>query len=159
MRLVLKNRQFAIFDDFLSTQDFELIQKCIHNENYLVYNADKFAKVYRVYKGEPLFGKSYLVSDKFHNLDSDPAKHDETLTGINIFIDKLLNHSENLVELIGKKDVDWDFFTSRLYRYPKNSGLTWHDDGGDKKGSYTFILIHYGICNGVEICLFQMSLL
>ncbi|NJM20898.1 MAG: proline hydroxylase [Richelia sp. RM2_1_2] len=138
MRLVAKNTQFVVFDDFLSVEDFELVKKYIHDENYQIYDASQFDRVYRLFDGKPLIGKSSRFSEKFPGVYSHDQKNCTTLTGIDVFVEHLLSNSEILNEWIGKKDIDWKGFTAKVYLYPQGSGLTWHDDGGNKTGSYAF---------------------
>lgn len=140
MRLVTKNSQFVVFDDFLSVQDFELVKKYISDESYQTYDANQFHKVYRLFDGKPLIGESSLLSNKFRNVDSNNKNNCATLTGIDVFVQQLLSHSETLEEWIGNIDIDWKFFNAKVYLYPQGTGLTWHDDGGNKTGSYAFYI-------------------
>ncbi|MHC5748613.1 MAG: hypothetical protein ACYTXT_43590 [Nostoc sp.] len=138
MRLVTKNTQFVVFDDFLSSQDFELVQKYVRDENYRSYDANKLHNTHRLFDGKPLIGESSVVSQKLQGIDDKVYKLYPTTTGIDIFIEHLLSKSEALTEWIGKKDIEWESFTAKVFLYPQGTALSWHDDGGSKTGSYAF---------------------
>lgn len=129
MRLVTKNKQFIIFDDFLPLEDFVLVQNYVRNENYQTFDANKIHKNHNIFDGTPLIGKSSVILEEHKS---------SIITGLNLFVEHLLTTTDVLFEWVGRKDVDWESFTAKVFLYPQGAGLIWHDDGGIKTGSYAF---------------------
>ena len=51
----------------------------------------------------------------------------------------MINSAGDYSRLIGQFAIDWDFFFSRIYLYPRDAGLSWHIDGKyDISGAYVF---------------------
>lgn len=142
MRLITKNSQFVVFDDFLKPIDFDLMLRYVHDEDYQSVHADKWQKVYRLSDGIPLAGDAVL-SHKRKDPNKNVYKVYPINSGIDIFIDSLLSIVEELTEWVGKKDIDWEVFTARPFLFPQGTGLSWHSDHMGKTGSYTFYTHSY----------------
>lgn len=142
MRLVTKNSQFVVLDEFLKPEDFELLLRYIHEENYQSLNADKWQKVYRLFDGTSLTGDAVL-SHKRKEPNKNVYKVYPTNTEIDIFIDCLLSIVEELIKWVGKKDIDWEVFTARPFIFPQGAGLSWHSDHIGRTGSYAFYTHSY----------------
>jgi len=137
MRLVKKNSQFCVFDNFLSPEMFKLVLNYIQDENYQSVHAKRWDKLFRLSDGPPLKG-SAVFSDRCEGMDRIEHKVYPTKTGIDILIEHLLSHAEEFTEWIGRKRIDWEIFTAKAFLFPQGTSLSWHDDGMGKTGSYIF---------------------
>jgi Rps23 Pro-64 3,4-dihydroxylase Tpa1-like proline 4-hydroxylase len=129
MLLVTKNAQFIIFDDFLPHKDFQIVQNYVRDENYQSFDKNCFHPTHNIFDGTPLLGESSAI------LNQQKSK---TITGLELFVEHLSNKTDALDEWIGKKYIDWETFTAKVFLYPQGAGLVWHNDGGTKTGSYAF---------------------
>lgn len=137
MRLVRKNSQFCVFDNFLSSEDFKLVLDYIRDEEYQSVHARGWDKVFRLSDGIPLKGPA-VFSDRCEGIDEIEHKAYPTNTSMDIFIKRLLRHTENFTEWIGRKSIEWEIFTAKPFLFPQGTSLSWHDDSINKTGSYIF---------------------
>jgi hypothetical protein len=141
-RLILKSKQVAVFDNFLSPEDhFQILEHCNHAQ-YTPVHAHQWRKVWRLRDGHPLQGSTVT-----HRPDSSAlAAPTEPWAP---FIRRLDEVLPTVTDVVGGPDT-WVDVTIAPWIYPAGSGLSLHLDGMPHfAGSYTYFLhknwnIHWG---------------
>ncbi len=133
MELVFKNDEFAVFDNFFSSIDFELAWNYFQSEEYKFIHSTRWVKVNHLLDGNPLLGPAYL-SDQ--NPEDKVSKVYPVGNGMDLIFNKIRDHEQTIEPWVGKRDRDWKFFFGRPYLYPQGTGLAWHDDYTGVTGAY-----------------------
>jgi hypothetical protein len=153
--LTVRTEQFAIYDEFLSADEFLALAHFANYSNYHEVHEKGVRKVWRLHDGCPLQGEtSYLRADS--NPTSEGAK-----TPIQSFLARLNKVIDSNVALVGERSTHWDKVSASPWIYPAGTSLSLHADSKRYSGSYTFFLhpewgLHWGgylmIFNPAEYC-------
>ena len=137
MKKVFENEDFAVFDEFLSLDDFQLMWRYFQAEDFRFIHGSKWVKINRLIDGNPLFGTPYI---------SNPIENDSTSkiypvgNGIDIIFREIISQEKTIAPWVGERGQDWKVFFARPYLYPQGTGLAWHDDYTGVSGACIFYL-------------------
>ena len=137
MELVYASKQFSVFDNVLSEQEFQHVWSYVQTEDYQVVHRYKWQKVYRLSDGLPLEG-SPVFSEPLPGVEPDKIRVFPTNTGIDVLFKRLLDNAHLFVEWIGKKGEQWHILSGKSFLYPNGSGLSWHNDRFGRTGSFSY---------------------
>ncbi|RTK97717.1 MAG: hypothetical protein EKK64_00445 [Neisseriaceae bacterium] len=127
MKLVAKDSYYAVIDDVLPKEQFDLFWKYFNSSDYAYRSMTGWQKVWRITDGQVLAGPpSYHSQAPFNN----PM---DVLHQSAIALAK-----QHFEEIVGKEDEDWKEFFLTPYIYPAGTKISWHDDYG-----YTGACIYY----------------
>ena len=125
-----------IVDNFLPQDLFTGFWYHIQGEQFEFVHSREWINAFSLSDGNPLWSRPAISHAR--NDDKHTAVY-PTNTAFDIFIGALISAASDFSHLIGHHGVDWDFFFSRIYLYPKDTGLSWHTDGKyDIAGAYIF---------------------
>lgn len=136
MKQVHTDNEFAVFDDFLSPDSFELLWTFMQEEAYHNVNKDKWVKVFHLSDAPPWEGKTYEYVSK----DKDPENKAQYPSGkaIDLLIKKIIDNIDVLERWVGKENEDWLSLILKPYLYPAHSALSWHDDYSQISGAFAY---------------------
>ncbi|RDJ35602.1 MAG: 2OG-Fe(II) oxygenase [Crenarchaeota archaeon] len=114
MKLSIDNSKFAVYDDVLDKNSFDMMWRWVQNQEYQTINSKNWMKVWRLTDGNPIGGNEHSSKnlpfgnplDLFHGL-----------------LVQIVGFHGNLV---GK----WDEISYRSYIYPRGTKIDWHSDQG-----------------------------
>ena len=141
----LMNDECAIFDDFLSEEEYQRLYDWAIETDYQYINTQgKIKRVWDISNGFPLRSTSTL----FHYPDplALPANKPEMLypsnTPLDRFSEKLYAASAEMRKMVGEAGREgWEHFSVTSWLYPPGTGLSLHDDGsGVYTGAYVYFL-------------------
>ena len=141
------NSQFHIFDDVLSSADFQRFWEMFRNTEFELAHAKRKADFYRMSDGNPFVGDNVawipggaaqlLPSDL--RLESLPVRLFPIGNPLDALIEALREHVlPSCSELIGRAGERWIATVGQLYAYPAGSGLSWHVDDDELAGSFIY---------------------
>lgn len=126
MKLTFKNSKFAIFDDVLPPDMFDMVWLHAQHENYAAALAQgNWLKVWRIGDLSPLGSTEYNWSKRPFNNYMDVIGHYFT------------EMAKNCADLVGNPS-SWGELTMRSYIYPRGSKLSWHNDAETYAGAFTY---------------------
>ncbi|WP_331762631.1 2OG-Fe(II) oxygenase (plasmid) [Streptomyces sp. NBC_01527] len=117
---------FAVFDDFLPEEHIKRLHRYMESENFTYVKSKSYRNdLFRIFEGDPLTGPGLHHQ---HPVPPKGAAIHPSGTALDAVVDTLLNVQDTLAPWTGKRGEDWDFFGAMPYLYPRDSGLTWHND-------------------------------
>ncbi len=126
MKLTFKNSKFAIYDDVLPPNVFDMIWVHAQYENYaLALAAQNWIKVWRIGDSAPLGSAEYHWSRRPFNNYMDAVGHYFT------------EIAKNSTDIVGEEGT-WNELTMRSYIYPRGVKLSWHNDAENYAGAFTY---------------------
>jgi Rps23 Pro-64 3,4-dihydroxylase Tpa1-like proline 4-hydroxylase len=97
----------------------------------------RWITVNRLTDGKSLFG-TVKVSEK---VDGIALQNIFPFSNIlDDFFLRIKKCTPSIGNVIGKKKIDWNYFTARSYIYPKNTGLSWHNDSSGYSAAYVYYI-------------------
>jgi Rps23 Pro-64 3,4-dihydroxylase Tpa1-like proline 4-hydroxylase len=136
MRVVRATDDFLVCDDFLSVEDCALVRRDFCNEEFRFVNSVRWVdRVYHLGDGVPLENTGYL---------STPFETDEVeigriqSEGFARFVAALDAYAAELPRWVGRRNEDWHYYSVRPAIYPRGASLSWHDDGKNRTGAFTY---------------------
>jgi hypothetical protein len=158
--LTIRAEEFAIYDDFLPSDEFAALAAYANTSNYRVVHEKGVRKVWRLHDGSPLQGETTYLG-----ADSKPSDGLLTAAMGQKPIDKFLARLNEVVdanaELVGERLTRWKRISAAPWVYPMGTGLSLHADIRRYSGSYAFFLhprwgLHWGgylmIFNPAKYC-------
>lgn len=136
MHITFENDLFIIVDNFLHEDSFLKFWSFVQSEHFEFVHSREWVDAFRLNDGNPLWSRPAISHKRTgdQRIVSFP-----TDTAFDIFIGALINAAGDYHRIIGQFGRDWDFFFSRMYLYPRDTGLSWHTDGKyDISGAYVF---------------------
>jgi len=137
MDLIFSNKQFVVFDNVLSEQEFQHVWSYLQTEDYHPVHQQKWQKVYRLCDGLPFEGPT-VYSAAPQGADPRSICVFPTNRGIDVLFKKVLENADRFIEWVGKKGEDWQILTGKAFLFPNGSGLSWHTDRSGRTGSFSF---------------------
>jgi Rps23 Pro-64 3,4-dihydroxylase Tpa1-like proline 4-hydroxylase len=151
MKETLRTDQFAVFDDFLSDEEFSAIWRYVQDEEYRHIHQGAIQAVFRIGDGNPLIGRTVFASSQRAVRDELLAsmggeagrKHlFPTKSSMDFVIRRLLRLGAKIAGLIGRESADWSHLTAAAWVYQRGTALSWHRDGSKSTGAYTYYAHH-----------------
>ncbi|WP_437952674.1 2OG-Fe(II) oxygenase [Sorangium sp. So ce296] len=146
MQKVFANSQFAIYDDVLSSADFQRFWTMFQNTEFQPAHAKRMRDFYRVSDGNPFVGENIAwapvaiepMLPPGITVESLPVRFYPTKTALDALLDALQKLLPTCTDLIGSKGHDWMGIVGKLYAYPAGSSMSWHSDDDELDGSFIF---------------------
>lgn len=127
MKIVTQTEKYMVIDEFLDRDTFDQITTYCQEQDYEFKNAVTWDKVWRTGDGRPLIQREKIIFNRRFSIDPDnPAS---------IFAAQLNALVSQKVNFIKKT---WNSFSCVSSIYPADTALSWHDDGKDKLGAYSY---------------------
>jgi hypothetical protein len=150
MRTTFSNDKFAVLDDVLSPDLFAEFWRHLNEAEYIPVNSTVFKGQWKAEDGVPVESKRSINASKLPILSMLPpavaqaaaqiASFYPTRSPLDPLLEATMQCASQFQELVGKEQADWLGITSRLYKYPVNTSLSWHMD----ERLYTGAFIYYG---------------
>ena len=136
MKCVYQDAQYAVFDDVLGENDFDLLWRCIQIQEHRSVHHDSWHRIW------PLHAKAALRSPILYSsfpddIEMGPGCVYPSGTAMDLIVALLLKHAQDLEPWTGEQNKDWTAVTACSYLYPSGSELSWHHDRF-YSGAYTF---------------------
>lgn len=135
MEKIYETDCFGLFDNFLTGKEFEYMWTFMQEENYHFYQVSEWKKINRIGDGNHLEGSVYMGENGPEYQNTVPYPSSKALDILFSKIDENLHLFE---PWIGKKEEDWLFYALTPFLYPKDTGVSWHDDYTKSSGTFTF---------------------
>ncbi len=145
MRVTFSDEQVLVVDDFLIPSLVSDLWDEVQQLDYRSWKSEIWHKHY------PLDSGDLYEGEVFMDLAVERA-------GVSTrqFMIALTQFEERFEYLTGKREEHWDAFTVRASVMPAGSGLSWHEDGGSKKGAFVYYLHpRWGVRWGGELMVAQ----
>lgn len=134
MKLTFSNENFAIYDELLDDKQFQFLQKLIEQCEFFRINNSDWITVYKNLDGSPLESARFSSQKELNSKNTNKNLY----VGLEEFQYALNHATENQCNLVGRRGIDWDFYTGRISLYPQGTRLSWHQDGPGRTGAYTY---------------------
>lgn len=126
MKLTFKNSKFAIYDDVLPPDMFDMVWLHAQHDNYSTSLAvGNWIKVWRIGDNPPLGTTEYHWSKRPFNNYMDVVGH---------YFNEI---AKNTTDVVGDES-NWGDLALRTYIYPRGSKLSWHNDADHYAGAFTY---------------------
>lgn len=133
MNETYKDDGFVVLDDFLDEDGWSQVWTHFQFEQLLPVTTTEGA--WKLEDGQPLAGPEFHSPPREEGYPSPEGTY-PTGTGLDPFIERLLDHQDALTAWVGES---WFRFTGRPYVYGSGSALTWHrDDHEYYSGAFIF---------------------
>ncbi|WP_437569832.1 2OG-Fe(II) oxygenase [Sorangium sp. So ce542] len=142
-RKTLECKEAIVIDDFLSEPVYDEIYEFLCATDYEHINTKgKVARVWRVRDGFPL--RTSLNLFYFTDERRKPAGPwvYPTATALDRFVDALNARMSEVAHFVGQPGRDWDRFSVTGWRYPRETGLSLHDDGSETYSAAYVYFVH-----------------
>ncbi|WP_445676206.1 2OG-Fe(II) oxygenase [Pseudomonas aeruginosa] len=139
-----ENSFYAVIDNFLSEEEHAEVWKYCQYDDYSFINSRNWKKAWKLTDGSPLHGTllfSNVVAAKVvgerYNIPEDMRKVTPFNNIVDTFISRVLGTPE-VHQVIGRLDEGWSGLAFVPYIYPRETGLSWHQENGIYAGSYIY---------------------
>lgn len=138
MRLVFERGDALVFDDLLPPPAFEALSAHIEGLEYRSVHARHWKKSWRLSDGDPLRGPAVYFDPggRFHG--DEPVY--PTGTPLDPVVEAVRQAAALHPAIVGTEGRDWISLFLSPWLYPVGSGLSYHRDGGEYSGSFTFFV-------------------
>jgi len=144
MRTTFECSQFIVFDDVMPEQELDEIWRYLQFVSLAgVDSAYDQDSPWPISDGWPLTGETVVVAAKSGGLRlrADEAPADATYptgTALDHVFEKLQCLLPQVEACVGKTGKDWNRISATPYVYPSGTALSWHADGSQCTGAFTF---------------------
>jgi hypothetical protein len=135
MKCTYRDRLVAVYDAVLSRARFDALWRYMQTASYAPVHEGSYRKAWRPADGVPLRGTTYLSKDVFpgSRLPVLPSR-----TPVDTVVAVTTRAARGLGQLVGRAGRDWIAVSATPYLYPPGTGLSWHADENQYRGSYVF---------------------
>lgn len=121
--MMIHEGKAAVFDNVFESDQFQTLRRFLEEMQYAnLLQSPEWVKVWRMNDGIPLRGTQHHSDNKPFNNPMDWVAH----------------YAEEFAKMVPQFMGDWDSYVITPYLYPRNTRISWHNDG-----SYTAALIFY----------------
>lgn len=129
MKIVTANDNFVVIDDFLDEDTLKSLRDFVATREFEFKNANLWDKVWRLSDGRPLI-ESTIKMYRLPFTYNPASPYD--------------NFASRLLALVTNEKMpltdDWTSFSCAANIYPAGTALSWHDDGKEKIGAYSYYI-------------------